>query len=315
MGEVKRSRDHAYARGTFSNLNTQFRSYFGFCVYFERDPLPASFRTVSGYAQFLSRTLKPQSIRNYLSGVKMLHIFLGYEYKFSDDFHLQLVLRGIDRLHPHVPNRAKPVTPAVLLLFHQYMDRECSLHWSVYSCALVLFFTLARLGSILPVSSASAPDTFLTGDCVNFSREGMLITMLHTKTIQFGNRRLHVPLLSRESDLCPVRAFRESVTHMRRGQHVPAFLFVGAGGVRWLTRSIFLRTFRQVLGAHGVEDHMAYTGHSFRRGGASWAFSVGIPGELIQICGDWTSDAYKVYLEFSLENKLQLAARFSSSLP
>ena len=98
MGEVKRSREHAYARGTFSNLNTQFRSYFGFCVYFERDPLPASFRTVSGYVQFLSRTLKPQSIRNYLSGVKMLHIFLGYEYKFSDDFHLQLVFRGIDRL-------------------------------------------------------------------------------------------------------------------------------------------------------------------------------------------------------------------------
>ena len=60
----------------------------------------------------------------------------------------------------------------------------------------------------------------------------------------------------------------------------------------------------------GVKDAALFTGHSFRRGGATWAFQAGIPGELIQICGDWASDAYKRYLEFSMDDKLNLAAQF-----
>ena len=35
--------------------------------------------------------------------------------------------------------------------------------------------------------------------------------------------------------------------------------------------------------------------------------SCGVPGEIIQLYGDWSSDAYKLYLEFSLESKLALA--------
>ena len=32
--------------------------------------------------------------------------------------------------------------------------------------------------------------------------------------------------------------------------------------------------------------------HSFRRGGASYAFKAGVPADLIQLHGDWRSDAY-----------------------
>ena len=67
--------------------------------------------------------------------------------------------------------------------------------------------------------------------------------------------------------------------------------------------------------SRGDVEFMAYTGHSFRRGGASWAFQAGLPGELIQVCGDWVSDAYNVYLEFTMQKKLDLAALFSKCLP
>ena len=40
-----------------------------------------------------------------------------------------------------------------------------------------------------------------------------------------------------------------------------------------------------------------------------------MPGEMIQICGDWASDAYKQYLEFTIENKLDLAALLMKGLP
>ena len=95
----------------------------------------------------------------------------------------------------------------------------------------------------------------------------------------------------------------------------PAFIFSHQAGVKLLTGTIFVDTFRAVLEAVGVSDASRFTGHSFRRGGATWAFQAGIPGELIQICGDWSSDAYKQYLQFSMADKLNLAALLVRHLP
>ena len=49
-------------------------------------------------------------------------------------------------------------------------------------------------------------------------------------------------------------------------------------------------------------------------GAASWAFRLGAPGEIIQVYGDWASDAYKSYLEMSMADKLQLAYRMCQVL-
>ena len=109
--------------------------------------------TLCGYVQFLSRAIQPPSIRNYLSGVKTLHSLLGFKYEFSDDFQLQLVLRGIARLNPHVPRRAKLITPEILSSVYHHMDKDSSLQRAVWACCLILFFTMTRLGSILPASA------------------------------------------------------------------------------------------------------------------------------------------------------------------
>ena len=284
-------------------------------MYFKRDPLPANSDTIYGFVQFLSRSMQPRSVRNYLSGVKMLHILHGLSYLGSDDILLQLELRGISRMNPHVPARAKPITPAILLAFYNNMDHEDSLHSNVWACGLFLFYTLSRLGSILPTSSSTPKHKFLTRDRVNFCTEGLLVTFLHTKTIQFGKRRLHTPLLKINSLLCPVLAYSQASSWVKAGKYDPAFIFHLKGKSRWLTKSVFIRTFRSVLRAGGVDDSASFTGHSFRRGGATWAFQSGVPGELIQICGNWVSDSYKRYLEFTMDNKLDLAARFIKDLP
>ncbi len=59
-------------------------------------------------------------------------------------------------------------------------------------------------------------------------------------------------------------------------------------------------------------DH--YSTHSFRRGGATLAFQAGIPSELIQLQGDWKSEAYKKYLTFSINDKVQVAQRMTAFL-
>ena len=69
-----------------------------------------------------------------------------------------------------------------------------------------------------------------------------------------------------------------------------------------------------MLALAGVKNHNSYRGHSFRRGGTTWAFKVGVPGELIQIFGDWSSDAYKGYLDLTSDSKFLLAERIKTSL-
>ena len=229
-------------------------------------------------------------------------------------------MKGIHRLRPHTPRRAKPVVPALLSSIAGVLDPGDSLYQATFACSLLLFHTLARLGSVLPASLRTKPQFFLSRDCVNSSAEGMLVTMLHTKTIQFGERLLHIPLVRTGGILCPVQAFQRhlsllgSLTSMKAA--TPAFLYKdSASRLRWLTGSKFISTFRALAIRAGDHEGAAYSGHSFRRGGASWAFKAGVPGELIQILGDWSSDAYKRYLEFDMKNKLALSARFSRKVP
>jgi len=48
--ELRRTQHSAYAAGTYSNLRTQFRTFFLFCSYFNFRPIPAMLDTVCLYA-------------------------------------------------------------------------------------------------------------------------------------------------------------------------------------------------------------------------------------------------------------------------
>ena len=89
---------------------------------------------------------------------------------------------------------------------------------------------------------------------------------------------------------------------------------IAGGSFSPITKSLFVKVFRRRLVLAGVPQAPTYRGHSFRRGGANWAFQCGVPGELIQVFGDWSSEAYKRYLEFALPAKLRVATRVSQAL-
>ncbi len=62
-------------------------------------------------------------------------------------------------------------------------------------------------------------------------------------------------------------------------------------------------------------DQHHFSSHSFRRGGATWAFYSNVPRELIKVHGDWASDSYLKYLDFSLDQRLKFATFMSLTLP
>ena len=54
--------------------------------------------------------------------------------------------------------------------------------------------------------------------------------------------------------------------------------------------------------------------HSFRRGGATFAFEAKVPSELIKAQGDWRSDCYLIYLEMTDRQKRAAATRMAAAI-
>lgn len=78
--DLKKSRKAAYAAGTSRNHRTQWRTYLYFTIHFKLVFLPASVQTICLFCQFLSRSLTPPSIRNYLSG--LCYFILCWDFRF-----------------------------------------------------------------------------------------------------------------------------------------------------------------------------------------------------------------------------------------
>ncbi|CAH3189965.1 unnamed protein product, partial [Porites evermanni] len=134
---------------------------------------PASLDTVCLYCQFLSRSMTPQSVRNYLSGVKLLHVVTGFDFPFYETFELRLTLRGLDRIHRHLPSRAPPVIPDLLLSARSF-----------------------------------DPAKHLCRGDIKITSFGLSVSFKWSKTNQTGSKVLAVPLLSNSDHLvCPVRAY------------------------------------------------------------------------------------------------------------
>ena len=72
-----------------------------------------------------------------------------------------------------------------------------------------------------------------------------------------------------------------------------------------MTHSDFVREVKKLLARIGLNPAL-YSGHSFRRGGATYAFNVGGSPDLVQYLGDWASDAYRRYEQFSRARRLEL---------
>lgn len=230
---------------------------------------------------------------------------------------LKLTLRGLDRILKHAPSRALPVTPE--LLRDLIKCATTSPHDLVFSCAfLFAFFLFASISNLAPasVSSFDPSKQLCRGDIV-VTTFGLSISFKWSKTNQTGVKLLKLPLLyTSDPHLCPVRAYLRMCSCLPAPASAPAF-FTGycAGSHKVITTTQFVSVFCSQLARIGVHNPSRFRGHSFRRGGATWAFHTSVPGELIQIYGDWASDAYKCYLEFSDEAKLRVAREMCGALP
>ena len=304
--DLKTSNKAAYAFGSRRNLKIQWESFLLFCFYFKLTHLPAKTETLQLYAQFLSRTFKStQSIKNYLNGIKTMHLLLGHAVEHINKFILNLSLKGIAKLNPHCIKQAECMTPAILLKISQILDfsnKSDVVFWCLF---LFAFFLLARKSNLIPTTKKDLAQRkfLLRGDIIKV-KDILIVTMFWSKTIQAGERMLQTPLLPiKGSVLCPVRAFICMCKAVPATMDAPLFLLPSRKPITYL---MFQNKLKSCIKAIGL-DPSNFSSHSFRRGGATLLFNANIEADKIQLLGDWRSEAYKKYLTFTLEDKIQVS--------
>ena len=151
-------------------------------------------------------------------------------------------------------------------------------------------------------SSFDASKQFIKTDFLFFTW-GVIVKVRWSKTIQFREREILIPLPRvTGSALCPMTAIVQAFSFTKHAlSDCQAFGWIHPVSLQWqpFTCHLFLSELREVLYATGLDASM-YGTHSFRRGGASFAFQSGIPIELIKILGDWKSSAVLLYLTVPL---------------
>jgi hypothetical protein len=244
-----------------------------------------------------------------------LHLYAGLDFPYLATFEFKLVMRGLSRLNPHIPRRVLPITPPLLLRLATVIDFYNSFHLAAWCCFLLAFNLMARKSSLIPPSliKFDIRKHLLRRDIV-LSTTAMIVSIKYSKTIQFGNRLLTVPILAiPDSPLCPVYNFTRLCRLVPASANDSAFSYLNYSGKSFITFSSFTSFLKRLLSDVGI-DPSDYSGHSFRRGGASWAFKAQIPGEMIQLIGDWASDSYKLYLYTTLDSKIMVAQRMRDTV-
>ena len=132
-----------------------------------------------------------------------------------------------------------------------------------------------------------------------------MVLLNHSKTNQFGNNQMVIPMVANPVQaLCPVFHMRELFARFDLEGHLPAFSYVENCKVKCVTYDGFTKELRRLLNAAGI-NASSFSGHSFRRGGATYLYSLGADPLLIQASGDWATDCFTRYVFLSLDQRLQ----------
>ena len=309
------SQAYRFAKGTAQNMVSGIRTWFNYCVYFSQPVLPASPSSVIPFLELMSITSTYSHLKHLLSAVKFYHQVKGVLFP-EQDFDILNTLHGLKRRKSHTPHQALPLTPAILRDMFSVLDMENIKDLCLWCSYLVTFFCLFRKSNSVPQSSNNVDmkRTLLRRHIkVDVENNMVYVHVTFAKTIQFGNRDLVIPIPGNaDSALDPVRHLHSLFTRAPCSPDAPAFSFKPGS---FITYSMFTTKLKKLLVAAGYNPAL-YSGHSFRRGGASYLFRLGASVLQIQASGDWSSQCFVRYLHVSEGERLkvqQLVSRAISS--
>ncbi len=101
----------------------------------------------------LCRSFKSvQTVKNYVSGVKLMHILLDKSCQAFDNLTFKLAVRGMPWLKSYQPKHALPITAKLLLQIYHLLEFNQINDFVFWSLFLMAFFTMSRKSNLVVTS-------------------------------------------------------------------------------------------------------------------------------------------------------------------
>ncbi|TFY50163.1 hypothetical protein EVJ58_g11160 [Rhodofomes roseus] len=250
----------------------------------------------------LAGSYNGDTIRNYVYGVRAWHILHGVTWHRNKD-ELDTLLRAALKLTPAVSQRKprRPWTVDFLTTIQPYLEVDKPLGAAVWACAVVGFYSIARVGELtvptlqgfqttLHVTRKQLrPETDRSGRSVWALRLPATKSSPSGETLSFARQdgatdpEAALAAHFRINDPGPDQAlfaFWYTDRAMRRRQRV-------------LTKDQFLKAIAAAAQNAGIDP---LQGHGMRIGGTLEYLLRGTPFDVVKTMGRWKSDAFQLYL-------------------
>ena len=297
---VRRRKQHAFRPGTRENQRSQMVLFISFCTYFTLEYVNPSEKTLCLYAEFLARSFKsPRTIRNYISGIRLLHKYISVNCTSLHSFDLDLILRALDLTMQHMPNQRIPIDTQTLKDICSICDSLGGIGTVCKVGFLFGYFGFLRQSNLAPKRATEFdPKRHTCRGDILFHPPGLVILIKWTKTIQRGQCTPLIPLpVIKGNPLCPYRAYKDMLAISPTvTANSPLLQLPGTGhGSKTMTVSQLSHVFREIMHRLGYPKHL-YSLHSLRAGGATSAYHAGVDFMHIKRHGTWKSDCFWSYI-------------------
>ena len=231
--------------------------------------------------------------------------------KMFDAVLVTFSLKGLKAQLSRPVRQKLPLTLSHLLKFYYFLNISNPKHLSCWCAMLIAFFGCFRLSNLFPSSKNSFdPLKHLKRDDLRFDKDLVLIYYKWSKTNQHCSKVSWVPICSVADDRFNIKKFIYLLfSSVPADDKAPLFSFSKND---FHSRHSLVR----LLNACVVNADLStsdYSWHGFRRGAAVFAFELGLADSAVQLLGDWSSENFKNYLEFSFMRKVTIAKQIAQS--
>ena len=274
--------------------------------------MPAAVRDLSMFLELMARSCGYGHIKNVVSGIRYLHHITGYNFP-SDSVWLDDTLQGLKRKLKGTPKQVLPIDPVVLRRMFPSVNLKSNSDLTMWVGCLLAFFTLFRKANLCPRDHQFDPATVLTREDVVLDEEGqrVLVFVNFSKTNQYAHRQHCIPIPRNEDPALDLFKYVQLLySRVVAHEDAPALSFSPKG---FITHRTFTSKLKSWLTKAGLNPSL-YSGHSFRRGGASYLYSIGGSTLMVQVMGDWRSQVFTRYLYLSMDDRQSAQSLIMSSI-
>ena len=291
-----------YTKDSAANVISGLRQFMYFCLYFEKQPLPASVDTLVCFLEFMAQTSGFPHLKHLLCSVKFMHEALDQPFP-TGSFMIDMTMQGLKRRLAKVPFQVLPLTPSILKKMYPYLNMSSLRDRALWCSYLLSFYGMLRKSSAVPKSASYSENKVLVrrNIQVDLPNNMVYVYLGHSKTNNFCTRDVIIPIPgNNDQALDPVRHLSALFTSIRTEPNAPAFTFAPGQFIKYDT---FTSSLKKLLRKAGFDPNL-YSGHSFRRGGATFLHGCGGTALMIQACGDWSSQCFTRYLYLTEAERL-----------